>query len=207
MSTIITYLQKAYDEKILKLIKKELINLECFIRKSLNIQSKIQEVYSNYPDEVKNLIQPIDISDDDYKDIWESHKYIGKEIREGSTVWETEKGEIVRSKSELNIANALKKNNIPYRYEYPFQLRSGAIIYPDFTILDIKRRKILYWEHRGMMDDRDYVRHAVVRNRDFLKNGVIPGDNLIITEESSTTPLGTDEIDIMINWIQYKDRV
>jgi hypothetical protein len=33
----------------------------------------------------------------------------------------------------------------------------------------------------------------------MMKNGICVGKNLIITEETSTNPLGTDEIEAVIN--------
>ena len=49
-----------------------------------------------------------------------------------------------------------------------------------------------------MMDDRDYARQAVFKLKSLMKNEIILGNNLIITEETSTTPLGTDEIEMII---------
>ena len=45
-----------------------------------------------------------------------------------------------------------------------------------------------------MMDDRSYLRDTVQRIKTYRKEGIQLGDNLIITEETSTLPLGTDEI-------------
>ena len=61
----------------------------------------------------------------------------------------------------------------------------------------MKRREI-YWEHRGMMDDRMYMKHAVQRLKEYAKSGIFVGDNLLITEETSTLPLGTNEIESVI---------
>ena len=65
--------------------------------------------------------------------------------------------------------------------------------------MHIASRKEIYWEHRGMMDDRDYARRAVFKLRSMMKNGLVLGDNLIITEETSANPLGTNEIEMVIN--------
>lgn len=109
-------------------------------------------------------------------------------------VYLTDNGEYVRSKSELNIANLLYKMNVPYKYECPLTFSNGKIIYPDFTLLDIRNRREVYWEHRGMMDDRNYLKHTVQRGKDYRKEGIYIGDHLLITEETSVLPLGTDEI-------------
>lgn len=50
-----------------------------------------------------------------------------------------------------------------------------------------------------MMDEKDYARNSVSRIKTYLKNGYYLGNDLIITEETSASPLGTDEIDAVIN--------
>lgn len=197
-STIKQYLQKAYDEKILKLVTQEILSLKKLLSKSENIISKIQKSYSNYPQEVKDYITPIDVSDEDYALSWLSQPYERKEIPDYVPFYETKRKERVRSKSELNIANALTEQGIPYKYECPLQLRNGAIIYPDFTVLNVKTRKVYYWEHRGMMDDKEYAKNSVLRVKSLMKEGIFIGDELIISEETSACPLGTDEIKAII---------
>ncbi len=197
-SKIKTYLQKKYDEAILKNLKFELQNLEKFTHKSENIIANIQEVYSSLPADAKQIVCPIAVSDEDYCAEWLKQEYIGKETVETGLNFVTHRGERVRSKSELNIANALYMHGIPYRYECPLILKNGHTIYPDFTVLNLETREEIYWEHRGMMDDREYIRHAVLRVKDYQKSGIYLGKNLIITEESSLQPLGTSEIEEVI---------
>ena len=182
VSKLKSYLQKSYDEKLLKLINQEIDVLEKFLRKS-NCFSEgkaqiheihfgegkvssllsqpiisIQQIYSSYPEEAKKYINPVAMSDEDYAKYWLGIPYNGKEISEYATCYETNRKEKVRSKSELNIANALAARGIPYKYECPLTLKNGITIYPDFTILNVKERKVIYWEHRGMMDDKEYAK-------------------------------------------------
>jgi len=198
MTMIKRYLQKSYDEKILKLVTAEIESLKKLLAKSGNVISKVRKVYSESPAEVKELIIPIDMSDEDYALNWQNAPYEGKPLPDYLPFLETKRKERVRSKSELNIANALADKGIPYKYECPLQLSSGATIYPDFTVLDVKRRRVLYWEHRGMMDDKEYAKNSVQRIKTLMKEGLFIGDDLIITEETSTNPLGTNEIDAII---------
>lgn len=142
------------------------------------------------------------ISDEDYIKKWLDVQYEGKKISEDIPVYKTNNGEFVRSKSELQIANMLKKMNCPYRYEAPFVLSDGRVVYPDFTILDVARRREVYWEHRGMMDDKQYARNSVDRIKLLIKSGLHIGADLFITEETSSSPLGTDEIEEVINCIK-----
>lgn len=199
------YLQKKYDEQIYAVLLEESNSLEKMLKKNKDIRKKIQSAYSDNLEEVKTYINPIDVSDEDYIAAWQSQKYERKPIDENQTVWQTNRGEFVRSKSELTIANLLDKNGIPYKYECPFVLSNGKTIYPDFTLLNMNNRKEIYWEHRGMMDDMEYARHAVIRLKNLAKEGVTIGDNLIITEECTGWPLGTDEIERII--MKVKDSV
>lgn len=189
-----TYVNKSYNSKIVKLVDKEIRNLEIYLEKEGENYKLIQELYSHFPASVRAWLKPVDMTDEEYIENWKRFEYktvLGYEIK-GEYI--TENGERVRSKSELNIANALFKYGIPYRYECPLQLKNGSVIYPDFTILDVKKRQNVYWEHRGMMDDREYAKHAVQKIKEYVDNNIYLWDNLIITEETLSSPLGTREI-------------
>ena len=188
------FLQKKYDEEAIKQVNLEIKNLENFLKSDNSKAETLRRTYSQYPQEIKEHINPIDISDEDYVKAWMETPYIHKPVSEDIPIYVTDKGERVRSKSELNIANMLYKMNIPYKYECPLVLSSGKVFHPDFTLLDIAKRREVYWEHRGMMDDRGYLKNAIQRVKDYRKEGICIGDNLLITEETSNLPLGTNEI-------------
>ena len=192
------YVQKQYDDRVLKLINQEIHILERILRKSENIINEIQQVYSNNPQEVKKYLHPLDMSDEDFINYWQSIPYERKSIPDYVPFYETKRKERVRSKSEINIANALAEHGIPYKYECPLILKNGTKIHPDFKILNVRERQEVYWEHRGMMDDKDYAKSAVLRLKTLMQNGILLGRDLIITEETSANPLGTDEIDAII---------
>ena len=180
------------------IVESVLVTLKKILSCSRFSQNMI-EIYSEYPEEIRNFVVPLECSDEDFVNKWLEEKYVGKQIPETTATFTTNKGEQVRSKSELNIANALAAKGIPYKYECPLTLKGGNTIYPDFTVLNVKKRRVIYWEHRGMMDDRGYSRDAVERVKDMNRNGIILGKNLIITEETGNCPLNTTEIDAVIN--------
>lgn len=192
------YLQKSYDKQIINVIEKESKILKSFLDKYSKLNSKIREIFSNYPEQSKIYIEPIDMSDKDYIHIWMNNHNQTYGVSDNDPEYITDKGERVRSKSEINIANALYKHGIPYQYEYPIILKNGVKVHPDFTVLDVKRRKTIYWEHRGMMDDVRYCLHTVEKIKEYNKSGIVIGDNLIVTEENSMCPLGTGEIERVI---------
>lgn len=82
----------------------------------------------------------------------------------------------------------------PYRYECPLQLK----VYPDFTVLNVKERKEIYWEHLGMMDDLDYVENALRKITLYEKNGIFTGDSLILTYETKKNPINQKVVRGMI---------
>ena len=95
-------------------------------------------------------------------------------------IYETARGEKVRSKSEAIIADTLYKYGICYFYEPAF---NGWSVLPDFYIRDNISGRSIIWEHFGMTDETDYEQKCFQKIVFYAKNGFILGDNLIITEE------------------------
>ncbi len=101
----------------------------------------------------------------------------------------TEKGEVVRSKSEKILADKLNLMNIPYHYEQPLFLNGYGTIHPDFTVLNKSTRKEYYWEHFGLMDNPEYCEKAIKKIETMQKNGIYIGEKLIVTFETQSHPL------------------
>lgn len=115
----------------------------------------------------------------------------GKRFLEKKLIHKTERGELVRSKSELVIADKLFSRGIDYSYERELKLASGVCCYPDFTIDDDATGKTYYWEHLGMLADPSYKRRWEAKLSQYIKNGIKPhedggGENgtLIVTQDS-----------------------
>ena len=71
---------------------------------------------------------------------------------EENLIHKTKKGDFVRSKSELIIADKLFDKGISYEYEQEF-IRDGKKKIPDFTITYMGE---YIWEHCGMMSNANY---------------------------------------------------
>ena len=71
-------------------------------------------------------------------------------------------------------------------------------VFPDFIILDMKKRRTIIWEHLGMMDDPDYVERNLRKINAYLKNGYVIGETLILTFETHDQPLNTVIVDKII---------
>ncbi len=112
--------------------------------------SSVEQVYEKLHRERQKLITPIIETEEQYVTNWKNVSYSGKEIDESVPEIYMAKGERVRSKSEVIIADILGGEGIPYRYEYPIYIKGIGRFYPDFTVLNVRKRKEIYWEHMGM---------------------------------------------------------
>ena len=183
--------QRDYYQKLLPGILKNLKVMNQFF-KGYN-PNKLEQCYTGLSSARKQLVEPIFIDNETYATQWQAKKYERKkDSPDGSFI--TQKDEVVRSKSEIIIANLLNSRKVPYHYEYPLQLSNGNIIYPDFFCLNKRTRQEFYWEHCGKMDDPIYTTSITQRIADYSKTGIIPGKNLILTFESARTPLETKAI-------------
>jgi hypothetical protein len=68
---------------------------------------------------------------------------------EEGLIHEALSGDMVRSKSELVIANLLHERDIPFSYETLLRAPDGTMYLPDFTIT--WQGETWFWEHWGMM--------------------------------------------------------
>ena len=226
--------QKAYNIKLLPAIKKELALLQAALTK-IQEATKGGEISLVALEQVnpdsRALITTATLTDEQYAAAWLSQKYKGKPFQPDAPELYTARGERVRSKSEVIIADTLTRLGIPYHYEFPLTLKSGGrgqsagtsqqsagnfpqkedtssqnagarskiTIYPDFLCLNIRTRREFIWEHFGLMDDPSYSTRAVQKLQTYNQNGIHPGQNLIISTESSDLPLNTRHIENLIN--------
>ena len=187
--------QKEYDQKVLSIAKRELRSVRTLLRTQQ--RGTAEMVFLNLSDARRNLVKPDYLPDKDYKEQWQCRPYEHKPFHEDAPDFYTQKGERVRSKSEILIADTLNRYGVPYRYEYPLDLPGFGVIHPDFMVLTADRSE-LFWEHLGMMDDPDYAASALKRIELYERNGYYPGKHLIITHETSARPLGTKMIEAVI---------
>ncbi len=103
----------------------------------------------------------------------------------------------VRSKSEAAIVGLLEKYGIPYHYDVVLHL-NGQRIVVDFVCMNIQTEEIWYWDHRGMMDDSAYIEKTIYCDRAFLRAGICPGRNMIVTAETRNQPFDPLEADALI---------
>lgn len=198
------YISKKNPELAIKLAQKEYD--EIVLAKALAAQEQVDalwhtleidydEIINQFSEEKKKLIKPYFPSNDEFIKQWESMSYDSKPIDESTPELFSNNGEQVRSKSEKIIADKLAEMGIPYRYEAPLFLGTMGIVYPDFTLLKVCTREEIYWEHLGMMDDPSYVHKALNKINTYIRNGYIPGKNLLLTFESKAIPLNMRNVE------------
>ena len=188
--------QKRYLQKVLKTAKQEAKALKQIL--SYYPLSTLETVYDDLPEEVKRYARPIVVGDEQFAAKWLEKPYKKKPFKKDAPEFYTLKHERVRSKSEIIIADRLNANGIPYKYECPL-IVGDRIIHPDFTILRMSDRKILYHEHCGKLGDPAYVKDMIERSNDYTHNGIFIGDSLFYTFESEDAPLDVKALDELIN--------
>ena len=181
--------QKSYDEKIQRLLSAKIKAIEQFLKSYP--AADIDNVFYALSPQRQALVKPVMPTKQQLIQKWLEAPYTTLGFRaDNKTAYFTHKDLRVRSKAELLIANELDRLDIPYKYECALTL-DGITIYPDFTIYDVYRNRVLYLEHCGMLGKDDYADDFVRKWNLYAANRIIAGDRLILTYESNDRPLNT----------------
>ena len=192
--------QKDYNLKLVAVLEKEICAIEAFLKETLHMKV-IEQLYNSLCPARQALITPVTLTNELYAAEWQKVTWQGKAFSEDAPNYFTVNDERMRSKSEVIIADALIRHNIPYRYEFPLKLKRAneqVTFYPDFLCLNVRTREEFYWEHFGMMDDPDYLQKTINKLSLYAQNGIFPGHGLIISMESSAVPLNTKDVERII---------
>ena len=189
-------IQRDYDSSLAKNIKKRIKIIEDFLIKYS--ETDVSKVYEKTTKNRRVLLEHAIISDKEYVKQWENVTYTGKNFPDNTTELYSNRGERVRSKSEKIIADRLQVLGIPYRYEYPLQLKNDITIYPDFTLLNIDTKEEIYLEHCGLMSEQNYVDNLIFKLKTYEKNGIYLGVNLFITYENNKYLFNAKALDELV---------
>lgn len=195
-SLLMTLAQKKYCKQILK-VSTKLLQFE-EIRQEIK-DKNIETAFEQLDSVIKPYVTPFVISPETKINNWKTEPYKKSSKYPEGLKYKTDKGDLVRSKSEVIIANKLYKRNIPYRYECELKLNSKYIIYPDFTIMHPKTGRLFYLEHFGLMDNPSYVEVFLEKIKMYSQNNLLIGRNLLLTFESSAKPFDSEYLDILLN--------
>lgn len=195
--------QKGYYSKVKPYIESQLHALIQF-RKIYDYNDKeMDDIYDMLAEERKRLVIPVKVSVREKIRNWEKESYEPYQKYQENLKYETDNGELVRSKSEVIIANILAKHkeHLLYKYECPLEMMiSGQmqIIHPDFTIMNVHTGKVTYWEHAGRMDDSRYASGFVQKMNTYMENKLFPGDDVIVTYETMNCPLNIHNVKMIV---------
>lgn len=129
---------------------------------------------------------------------------VGGRFLEDKLIHRTSRGDAVRSKSEVIIANLMHAAGISYHYEHPLEL-AGVTKYPDFTIEDDDSGVTYYWEHCGLLHDADYTKRWNEKRNWYREHGILPREEgggvngvLLVTRDEETGGINSAEISELI---------
>ena len=193
--------QKQYYAKLEPMLKKKHKLLEDFMCKYH--PQEMEQVYDDLNEVRKALVTPAFVSKEELLHKWITEEFESNSFHSENLRYETEQGELVRSKSEVIIANILysHKEDILYKYERPLILeKAGSIknIYPDFTILNKHTGRICYFEHAGKMDDPYYASEFVKKMNTYVSNNLLLGRDVLVTFETMNNPLDVSVVRKMV---------
>lgn len=185
--------QKDYMQKVKKVLSKQIQLMQKFIREF--DEESLERIYAELPEMKKTLVKIIENDTDKLVEKWKNEQYEPYKAFPENMIYETEKGEMVRSKSEVIIANVLycHREILEYRYEKPLKLKTKdgkyVVVHPDFTIINKKTGKIFYYEHAGCMSDAKYASDFVKKINLYSSNNIIQGSQLLVSYEAEDAPL------------------
>lgn len=197
--------QKGYFLKIKNKLEAQIAAMERFLGEYK--EEEIEDLYSNMAEERKKFVTPISIGVREKMEAWKRESYEKCPLYADNCIYETNQGDMVRSKSEVIIANVLfqYKDSIAYKYERPLELqtRDGRTIevHPDFTIINKYNGKIFYYEHAGCMEEIKYTIDFVKKINLYADNNIIQGRDLFITYETYNSPLNVCAVKEIVRYI------
>lgn len=101
-------------------------------------------------------------------------------------IYRSKHGELVRSKSEVLICNALYELGVPYHYEKHWNF--GSDFCPDFTIKSPLNGRLVILEHLGLSNDQ-YSRSWDYKKGVYDSRNIIEGRDLFITTEENISDI------------------
>ncbi len=185
--------QKEYWQKAKQVLQMQLDTLKQF--DETYDETALEQIYEKLPNERKQLVIPVTCSAKQKLKEWYEETYEPYDGFSEYKIYETNRGEMVRSKSEVIIANQLyqRRKDLDYKYERPLGLqdKSGReiIIHPDFTIINKHTGKIYYYEHVGKLDEVRYAMDFARKMELYTINDIMQGRELLLTYEAAGAPL------------------
>ena len=192
--------QTNYNEKMLKQIQQSRSAIDRFL-KDYNPAAE-KEIYEKMSKGRRELINPVILPTEEFIEKW-YHDYPGSQnyyYEEGKYI--TDRGEKVRSKREVILANLFYGRGIPYQYEVNLPLE-GRDNFPDFVLLHVEKRKMAIWEHFGLVDSEDYAQKNMKKLDEYEREGYQVGVDVLFSMEFEGRPFDIKEAERrLIRWLE-----
>jgi hypothetical protein len=124
---------------------------------------------------------------------------------EANLIHRTSNGTLVRSKSEVIIADALSAAGVEFAYEKEFLGHDGSLRLPDFTIVDAATGESYIWEHLGMLSNPQYAQAWERKQAWYAASGVEGGGGdtatLIVTTDDERGGIDSAEVQAKVQEI------
>lgn len=128
---------------------------------------------------------------------WAEQPYRRNSLYPEQLKHKTLRGDYVRSKSEVIIANTYLAKKLLYRCEPLIQVGEKTLA-PDFAVLVKRLEKVKYHEHFGMMHDSHYRANAMRKIGLYISNGFRPYEDIIFTFDDLDGNINAQVLDILI---------
>ena len=187
--------QKEYDAKQLQEAERLLAKLGRFTDQTLTFQ----ECYGSLRSERQALVEPDFLPDDMVCELWDSIQYESLGFSANYPEYYLTNDQRVRSLAERKIGNRLLERDILFLYEFPLRMQDGGLVYPDFTCLNLRTRKLYRWEHLGRLDEHSYIEKNLRKLERYRQSGFQLCVDLIVSQDTGGNPLSEREIDQLID--------
>ena len=195
---LVTLAKREYSVRRLEDAKKELHLVDKYLQ--ILVQEPTADRYLRTHEGIASIIAPLLKSDDSKIQEWLDAEYQRNPYNPDGLIYPTIlPGLKTRSKSESDILGRLVHYKVPFHYEEGV-VANGRMLYPDITCMSVSTKKIYYWEHLGSMDNIKYAQANFSKIPELYNAGLTPWQNLIITTETSDSPLDINFVDYLIEY-------
>ena len=178
--------QKGYAMDALACVEPKLAQLDDLINEYNN--NNLARITDAYNSARRELITPYVLNDEEFVKAWLETPFVPNPSHPEHLAFTTADGIKVRSKSEQIIAENLTRLGIPFKYEAPLYYSGGKAVYPDFILLNVRKRSTIYYEHFGKMNEDGYLDYFFWKVKLYNRLGLIPGKDILFTFEDEKHP-------------------
>ena len=191
-----------YIKELLGIVEQDLRLLEeiesnYIIPDGITVNSRLPKTYRN--SQLQASSQASDSAAARWKKMKEAEKAKYKPFKPERLIHPAIDGTMMRSKSEVMIANYLTAHGITFVYELPYW-DGDKMALPDFTILSpVDHTTEIIIEHQGMLDLPEYQQKFIRSVRFYLHTDLIPNRDLFFTLDHEDGHIDLRQIDSILH--------